>query len=237
MTSVMLIGLIVGFQHALEADHVAAVSTMVAEEHSARRVLGHGVVWALGHMLTIVVCVVGALALGAEISEEFGHVMELAVGLLVAALGSRLIYRQIRHGTRITLHRHRDGVLHFHTHASALVSTKPHDAETASHPSHRAHGSLASLAIGMSHGVAGSAALLVFVVASTGDTAMAISYVIAFGLGSIVGMAALTGAIAMPLRSINRMRWAPDCIRIAAGCAAIVFGGGLAIDQLTPYLG
>lgn len=233
----MLIGLIVGFQHALEADHVAAVSTMVAEERSARRVLGHGVVWALGHMLTIVVCVVGALALGAEISEEFGHVMELAVGLLVAALGIRLIYRQIRYGTRISLHRHRDGVVHFHTHTSAAASAERHDAKAASHPSHRPHGSLASLAIGMTHGIAGSAALLVLVVASTGDPGMAISYVIAFGLGSIVGMAALTGVIAMPLRSLNRMRWAPDCIRIAAGFAAIVFGGGLALDQLAPYLG
>lgn len=227
--SILLLGVIVGFQHALEADHVAAVSTIVAEESSARRILGHGVVWAIGHMLTITICIALVLLFGGAIDETYSHFMELAVGLMVCGLGLRLIYRQFRDGIRFSIHRHSDGLVHFHAH-DAGAESQPAGGGHAGH-GHKGHGSLTSLAIGMVHGMAGSAALLVLAVTATGSAVAAMGYVGSFAVGSILGMAMLTGLIALPLRSLNRMRWVPACMRVSMGLIAIAVGGSVVFEQ------
>lgn len=223
--SILALGFIVGIQHALEADHVAAVSSIVAEERSVRRIILHGLSWAVGHMLTISICILAAFWLGGSINSTFSWAMELAVGLMIVGLGIRLIYRQIQFDVRFSVHRHDNGVVHFHSHQ------EPAGDGTARHH-HLGHGSLQSLFIGMAHGLAGSAVLLVLAATVSGSISESIGYVLTFAAGSIIGMVGLTSIIATPLRSLNKRAWSRRALRFGMGAVAIVVGSFVVIEQV-----
>ena len=87
MASILFLGFFIGMHHTLEADHVAAVASISSDESSVRRIVKHGVVWGLGHTLTLLVFGGGSVMLGAAMPETLAHGLETAVGVMLIFLG------------------------------------------------------------------------------------------------------------------------------------------------------
>lgn len=197
MGSILLLGALMGMQHALEADHVAAVSSIVCRSRSAGRIVRHGAVWGLGHGVTLAVVAGLALATGLTLDGRPAAWLEGAVGITLVLLGLHVLYRLLRERVHFHMHRHHGGTVHLHAHS--------HAGETCGgHGFHHEHEHCAglpvrTLLVGMLHGLAGSAALIVLTAATIRDPLTGLLYVLLFGLGSIGGMAMLSALIALPL--------------------------------------
>ena len=215
--TVLLFGLLFGLQHALEADHLAAVATLVARESDARRVIRQGVFWGLGHSFTLLVFGGAVMVIGVVLSERWVHGLEGAVGVMLVLLGADLLRRLWR--DRVHFHTHLHAAprvpvqarwqaslqarsqahpqAHFHAH-SHRAERAPHDRQRHEH-AHRPV-PLRALAVGMVHGLAGSAALVLLTLQRVGSPWVGLLYVLLFGLGSVCGMAALSWAVSVPMR-------------------------------------
>ncbi len=117
MTAILLLGFIIGLQHALEADHVAAVSSLVSRQFGVRRAATHGIVWGIGHTLNLLIVAGGALYWEAGIAASFSGWLELLVGLMLLGLGGHVLYRLWRDRIHFHNHRHADGTVHFQAHS------------------------------------------------------------------------------------------------------------------------
>lgn len=203
MTSLLpsLVGLALGMRHALEPDHLAAVSTLASEERGGTRAgLKLGLYWGLGHTLSLLVVGGSLAALGAQMPARLESGFELLVAVMVVTLGLRAVRRAVKEGREGFEHTHEHGPL-THTHAA---------------PSEHLHVSRWTLAtrpllIGVMHGLAGSGALTALVLAELPTPMARLTYIALFGAGSIVGMGLLTGLAGVPLM---RLAKAP---KLAAG--------------------
>uniref|UniRef100_UPI0035CBB88A HoxN/HupN/NixA family nickel/cobalt transporter n=1 Tax=uncultured Bradyrhizobium sp. TaxID=199684 RepID=UPI0035CBB88A len=195
MFAILGLGFLLGMQHALEADHIAAVSSIAARRTDVRDIVRHGLTWGLGHTLTLFVCAGAAILLGRAIPEQLARPLETAVGLMLVGLGTHVLWRLWRDRVHFHAHSHDDGTRHIHIHGHC-DETIPHQDSARSHR----HGfRWRTLLVGLMHGMAGSAALLVLAVAQAGNPAAGMAYVLLFGIGSMLGMGALSLVIAVPL--------------------------------------
>jgi len=188
--TVLGLGLVLGLRHALDTDHLAAVSTVLAQRPSLRASGMVGFSWGLGH--TVVLLLVGAvvLVLRVQIPEPFALAAEFGVGAMLVILGGVLGMRLLRE--RWHLHRHdHDGEQHVHLHSHAQVENHRHR--------HWWHDSIRPFCIGMAHGLAGSAALLLIVLSSAQSVSEGLTYIAVFGLGSIMGMMLVGVAVSLPV--------------------------------------
>jgi ABC-type nickel/cobalt efflux system permease component RcnA len=225
------LGFFVGMGHALEADHLAAVATMLQRQDGRRSLILRGAIWGVGHTLSLFVICSAVILLGMTVSGTVEAALELSVGLMIIVLGAQVIWRLRREKMHIHAHEH-DGVRHLHVHSHA-TDTRPH-AKSAHRHAHRpflAHRK--ALLIGLLHGAAGSAGLLVLMVASTQSAAGALTYFLVFGIGSILGMAALSAVASYPLIAVQRGAvWLRNATTAAIGAGAIWVGGHLALESL-----
>ena len=195
-----------GLRHAVEADHVAAVSSLSIGAGRGRRMVRLGTFWGLGHAASLFA--VGALFVSFDwgAPERFSGWVELGVGMLLIWLGGDLIWRLIRERIHFHVHAHNDGTRHFHAHAHR-EKEGPHDAARHAH-AHARRMSLRALMIGVIHGMAGSAALVVLALGAVQSVWQGLSYMALFGAGSVAGMAILSAAISVPIglsaRSLTR---------------------------------
>jgi hypothetical protein len=184
------VGFLLGLRHALDADHLAAVSTVLAERPSMRASGLVGFWWGVGHTLTLMLVGAAVLVSGVHIPEPFALLAESGVGLLLVVLGGTLALKLVRE--RWHLHRHvHDGEPHVHLHSH-------HRREDHAHP-HWARQSLRPLLIGMAHGVAGSAALMLVIVSNTSGIGQGLLYIAVFGFGSIAGMLVIGVTLSVPV--------------------------------------
>jgi len=184
------VGFLLGLRHALDADHLAAVSTVLAERPSMRASGLVGFWWGVGHTLTLMLVGAVVLVSGVHIPEPFALLAESGVGLLLVVLGGTLALKLFRE--RWHLHRHvHDGEPHVHLHSH-------HRREDHAHP-HWARQSLRPLLIGMAHGVAGSAALMLVTVSNTSGIGQGLLYIAVFGFGSIAGMLVIGLTLSVPV--------------------------------------
>ena len=219
----MTLGFLIGLQHALEADHIAAVATLASDETGLSRIARHGAVWGIGHAITLGAFGGAVYALKLSLTPKLENSLELAVGAMLVVLGARVIYRIWRDRVHFHVHRHKDGEAHFHAHSHA-GDVADHRKSAHAHV-HADHGWKHSLGVGMMHGLAGSAAL-VALTASTAETpVLGIAFMALFGVGSILGMVAFSAVIAVPLTLTARtMTWAHRGLQLVAGLAAFGFG-------------
>ena len=199
MISVLLLGLLFGMKHAIEADHVAAVASLATRSASPQEAARFGIAWGLGHTLTLFVIGSAVLLLGTAIPETMTQTLELAVGVMLVLLGLDVVRRMIKQGLHIHPHDH-DGERHLHLHHHEHVPARETHARTPHSHSHKRILPLRALLVGTVHGMAGSAALVLLTLASIDSIWLGIGYIALFGAGSIVGMAALSFAIGLPLR-------------------------------------
>lgn len=224
MSGIILLGLLLGMQHAMEADHLAAVANMMADSRGRRSIIRHGVVWGLGHMATLSVFAGVVLLSRQAVSPALAEGLEIAVGVMLIGLGSNALYRLVRERIHIHVHRHGDGQAHIHAHSHAGES-RPHRQLPHDHD-HPPGFPLRSLLVGMMQGLAGSAVLVVLAATALQSPLEGFGYVLLFGLGSVLGMALLSTVISLPLSlAARRLTWFHGGIRGAAGVVSIFLGG------------
>lgn len=194
MITILTLGFLLGMRHALEADHLAAMASLVTSDRSLRRAAIRGALWGVGHTLTLLLVGGASLLLDAGLAAPVARGAEVVVGLMLLALGADLLRKMRKRRIHVHPHRHPDGTQHFHAHRHA--KDEAHDPD---HHAHRHSTPRRTVAIGLVHGLAGSAALLLLTLQTVGSVALGLAYIALFGLGSILGMAVLSAVIAVPL--------------------------------------
>ena len=220
MLFLMTFGFLIGMKHALEGDHIAAVATLAADGGSLRHALKQGAAWGLGHTLTLFAFCALVIVLDASLPERFADWLEFTVGAMLVLLGLDLLRRVVRDRIHFHTHGHGGGEIHLHAHS--------HRGE-AGHITHRhRHPSgvpLRALLVGLMHGMAGSAALLLVAASATQSPWLGLFYIALFGVGSMTGMAAFSVVIAVPLRASARgMTWMHNGLQAVIGATTIVIG-------------
>ena len=188
-----MLGVLLGIRHAFEPDHLAAVSTLAAEDRSVKGGLFLGALWGIGHSLALLL-VGGTLAvIETRMPVRLADGLELVVGVMIVGLGLRAIVRAVREG--------RTGMLRTHSHGEVL-HTHPAKAPHV----HVRRWTLATrpLLIGIVLGLAGSGALTALVLAELPTVAARLTYIALFGAGSVVGMSLLSALCGVPLARLQR---------------------------------
>jgi len=223
ISAVLSLSFLLGIRHALDADHLAAVATLATRSRSVGHTVGLGVAWGMGHTLTLMLFGGAVLLLGFAFPLEAAEALELAVGVMLALLGANVLHRVWRDRIHFHWHYHEDGVAHVHAHG--------HAGETGEHqPSLHRHGHwrdfpLRALMVGMVHGMAGSAALILLSLEAVDSVSWGLGYIAIFGAGSILGMAVLSIAIAVPLRLTSRyLTRAHGALTAVVGFATFALG-------------
>ena len=212
------LGLVLGLRHALEPDHVAAVSTIVSESKSVRRSSLIGTFWGLGHTIALLLVGIFVIALKFQISPRLALWMEFIVALMLILLGSRALLKSLR-DYKVHVHRHtHDGTEHIHVHLHR--------------PGEHRHGhrhlikvGARPFFIGLVHGMAGSGALTILVLATIPSALVGLVYVAVFGLGSMGGMFLMSAVISLPfVLTGNRFRVFSQALQIMVGLFSLSFG-------------
>jgi ABC-type nickel/cobalt efflux system permease component RcnA len=218
--ALLLLGLLFGMQHATEADHLAAVATLVAREKQLGPAIRQGIFWGLGHSLTLLLFGGAVMALGIVLSDRWVHALEGAVGVMLVLLGVDLIRRLWRDGVHFYPHVHRDDPAHA---APKKGEGAPHDLAQHRH-AHRPI-PLRALLVGMVHGLAGSAALTLLTLQEIKSPWLGLVYVLLFGLGSIAGMGVLSAIVSVPMRmSADRLTHGHVALNVAVGLSSVGLG-------------
>jgi hypothetical protein len=232
LLSILLLGFLLGMKHATEIDHLAAVATLAAGRQTLSHTLRQGVAWGVGHTLTLMLFGSIVLLLGKSIPATLERSLELAVGLMLIALGADVLRRLARDKIHIHAHDHAPDVRHVHAHShltdastQARHVTHDHDHDHDHDQANRGWLPLRALMVGMMHGMAGTAALILISLEAVQSLALGLVYIALFGFGSIVGMAALSTVIALPLRlSVGRLAWLHHGISVAFGAFSCLLG-------------
>lgn len=223
--SLLIFGGLIGMQHALEADHLAAVAALDGRRSSRRALILRGSAWGLGHTITLLTICGALLILDEVISERTEAMLEFGVGAMIILLGMNMFVTLWRRRPHFHIHQHSHGERHMHVH-SHVADQVPHRASPHQHK-HASLGLSRALLVGMVHGAAGSAGLLILAAAAK-SVPEALAYVLAFGTGSILGMAALSFVVSYPLRWMERCaNWVSTAAFAVIGCAAIAIGANL----------
>ncbi len=218
-----MLGFVIGLYHAVEADHLAAVSAIVSEKKNAFVSMFVGGLWGLGHTISLFVVGLLVIFLKVQISESVEAYLEAAVGVMLVLLGINAI-RKIFASEKIHVHTHEhDDHVHSHLHVHK------DEAAEASH-----HGlSPRSVVVGMVHGLAGSAGLMLLVVPTISSPALAVAYILIFGIGSIAGMMVMSLLMSLPITlTADRFVWANKGIRVLAGLFSLIWGALLINEKL-----
>lgn len=219
------LGLVFGLKHATEADHIVAVSAIVSEQRSLLRSAMVGALWGIGHTISLVVVGIIVLTLRVAVPERVARWLEFGVALMIIGLGASALLRSARRRRKdVHLHQHKhNGVshVHLHFHEHETEHTEP----TAAHSHAVSRIGFKPLLVGAMHGLAGSAALTLLVLAQIQSTALGLLYLAVFGIGSIAGMLLMSGLIGLPFAlSARRLGGVHYGLQAVAGALSIVFG-------------
>ena len=232
MTYVFLMGLLLGLRHALDADHIAAVATLATRARSVRETVRVGLAWGAGHAVTLFAAAGTVIAVDLEGSEHIAVAFEFLVGVMLVGLGIDVVRRVI--AERVHAHAHRHARHDFHVHVHSHAGTNGHGEAEHAHVHPTGLPRRAAL-VGLMHGLAGSAALLLIGAGTMETAGWALGYVALFGLGSILGMAALSATIALPLKlSAGLITWGYNGVHAAVGAATIVLGALVLAETAAP---
>ena len=242
MFSILALGFLIGMRHTLEADHVAAIAALTARAGSVRQAVPLGLAWGAGHTVTLTAFGLAVLVLEAAIPEQLAGYLELAVGIMLIALGADVLVRLARDRIHFHVHRHGKGVVHFHAHSHTGETVHQHRPRPAHDHDHGYnHGyprgfKVRAFLVGIMHGMAGSAVLIVLSLQTVPSTAAGLAYIALFGVGSMLGMGMLTAVIAWPLGRWGRtLTWLHNGAKAGVGALTIALGTGILITGGAPF--
>jgi nitrile hydratase accessory protein len=200
------LGTLLGMRHALEPDHLAAMSVLLTGERSIRKAAWLGVYWGIGHTLTLLAVGTLLVVLRAEMPAMASDFLAFAVALMLVGFGFRAIYLSATPVPATPTHSHGHGA------TSGSASIGPWT--LARRP----------LLVGAAHGLAGSGALTALVMATIPSMGARLSYLALFGVGSTLGMAALSGLLGWPIARVGTHGAVARSVSLAVGCISIMLG-------------
>jgi hypothetical protein len=207
------LGSLLGMRHALEPDHLAAVSTLVTRERGGYKAALLGAWWGVGHTLALLTVGIALVVLRAELPPRAADLFEFFVAIMLVALGMRAVYLAARQGPAGPAHVHHHGhLVHSHTGMAAHV--------------HVGRWTLARrpLLVGAIHGLAGSGALTALVLTTLPTTVARLTYMLLFGLGSTLGMAVLSSVLGWPVARLQSHAGLARGLSALVGCVSIALG-------------
>ncbi|EDY17380.1 high-affinity nickel-transporter [Chthoniobacter flavus Ellin428] len=184
--SILVLGFFLGMRHATDADHVVAITNIVSQQRSIRSAAWTGVLWGIGHSLTVFVVGAAIACFGFVVSKRIGLSLELSVGIMLIVLGWLNLHAAFRWPGKAGGEEQTDAA------EAARLDRWLRFFSTGS--------PFRPLVIGIVHGLAGSAAVALLVLPLMRDTFGAITYLLIFGAGTVAGMMIVTAAIAAPIR-------------------------------------
>lgn len=231
---ILALGLLLGVRHAFDADHLVAVTTIVSEYRNPLRAVWIGVSWGLGHTTTLFLAGGVLLLLNVHLPERLTLFFEFLVGIMLVLLGIQTLLSFRRHKIHIHEHRHSDDEpephKHFHLHETTIDHKHRHSVQWLDHHAGSTRESLTpffrlkSYIVGTVHGLAGSAALMLLVLANVRSAWVGLTYLLVFGLGTVVSMGMISIFINLPFSISGRIPQLSRAIQTAAGAFSIVFG-------------
>jgi ABC-type nickel/cobalt efflux system permease component RcnA len=218
---ILALGGLLGFRHAFEPDHLAAVTTLASRQGSLWSAARLGLVWGVGHTATVgAICLV-VVALGVRVPPALWPAAEMVVAGLLVLLGAAVVWRYARGRWHMHLHAH-DQKPHLHLHSHVESAGHAHGHATAD--------ARRSLGFGIAHGLAGSGAIAVLLVAAAPTAGLRLTYFAAFGVGTILGMLAVSLTLGAMVRVASR-RGTAWATALHLGSAVVSVLAGVALAQ------
>jgi len=223
----LVAAVLLGLRHATDPDHVTAVSTLVfSDRRDARRRAGRlGLAWGLGHAATLFAFGLPVVLFGQWLPDLVARIAEFAIGALIVALAVRLLVRWRRGYLHVHVHEH-DGMRHSHPHMHEHPVEQDHPARGAHghpHPETLGRSPREALAIGLVHGVGGSAGAGVLLVAAASTPAVGTLALLAFAAGTALSMGAVSAVVGHGLASGAIGRRLEPLVPVI-GVASVLFG-------------
>ena len=218
---VLTLGLVIGLKHAFEPDHIAAVTTQISKQKNNSQSLKQrikegtikssliGAMWGAGHTTTLVLIGLLVYVLSINIPEVFFTGSEFLVGIMLiflafTTLSNKKLFK-IKH-------------MHPHTHEDGIVHTHPHEHDSVHKHTHK------SYLIGCIHGLAGSGAIIVVIAGALTSIQDVLSFILIFGIGSIIGMVLVSNLIGIPFVFSNKISSLNRTLRYVAGSVSLLIG-------------
>ena len=218
---VLTLGLVIGLKHAFEPDHIAAVSTQISKQKNNSQSLKQrikegtikssliGAMWGAGHTTTLVLIGLLVYVLSINIPEVFFTGSEFLVGIMLiflafTTLSNKKLFK-IKH-------------MHPHTHEDGIVHTHPHEHDSVHKHTHK------SYLIGCIHWLAGSGAIIVVIAGALTSIQDVLSFILIFGIGSIIGMVLVSNLIGIPFVFSNKISSLNRTLRYVAGSVSLLIG-------------
>ena len=224
--SACLLGLVYGMGHALEPDHLAAVTSLATERKSPRSSMMLGAAWGLGHTLSLATAGGVLVLLRKTVPSTFESCAELVVAVMLLFLGVRAIRRSRALARGGASHHHSHGVSEEHDHSGPITHVHFLGLRLALRP----------LLVGLVHGLAGTGALTALVLSQFTEATSGLVYIVLFGLGSTVGMALLTGALGVPLARLARHPRIYNGLTLGTGVLTVAFALGYGVTNARAFL-
>jgi cytochrome c biogenesis protein CcdA len=205
--AILTLGFVLGMRHATDSDHVVAVSAIISRDGRLRAAIPVGLLWGVGHTFTIFAVGSAIILFGIVIPPYVGLGLELCVALMLVLLGGLNIRATLREDSH---HAHDPGPAH-HPATQAMARAPRHP--------------MRAFAVGVMHGLAGSAAIALFVLGAIRDPLEATGYLAVFGFGTIAGMLAITVALALSMAAVTqRFVRFHGVLGLGTGLASVALG-------------
>lgn len=213
--STLMIGFILGIKHAIEPDHVIAVSTIVSKTKKLWSSSLAGIFWGIGHTLTLFVVGMVFIFMKKEIPVEWALSLEFAVGIMLVYLGLSSVLFPEKKNIHSHYHEH-DGNKHNHFHSHGENDGHKH--------THKKISYLKSVFIGLVHGLSGSAAMILLTMTTVKNPLQASIYIVIFGVGTVIGMLLCTFIIGIPFAISSRNEKMNLTFTRVTGAISCIFG-------------
>jgi ABC-type nickel/cobalt efflux system permease component RcnA len=207
-------GFLIGLRHALDPDHLAAISTVIVDRPQRRRAAFLGACWGIGHSASLIGAGAVLLLCRVSLPDRAAELFELGVSIMLVALGVRSIRRSLRARRGLALPHAHDGVVHVHESGAGEEHFHVRSLTIARRP----------FLVGMVHGLAGTGAITALALASMPSASAALAYIGLFAIGSVAGMALLTGLAGVPIERLVRRPGAHAFVMAVVGFASLLIG-------------